>query len=914
MERLKVVLAVVAATLFAVACGGSSSSNGTPAPATSKYTVGGTITGLEGTLTLRNNGGDDLAVSANGAFTFGTPLANRSTYNVTLAAKPTGQSCYVLGGSGTVRAANVTSVRVVCGVGGISLSGKIAVPAGVLIDSDVNDLKEKYASNDTLALAQPLPNPIAVGGYVNKALSGALGRSFISGDENDYFQVQLKAGDTIALATGEPNTGRNDLDLFLRDGSGNLIDYSVGTGVYEILTAPADGIYFAHVYAYSGASNYILTIGTDTIFGAEATAGILSSQQESVPDQIVVRFKTPTQDSQTGQAATITATATAQTALAQMADMGIQAVSGAPDREMLLTVVATDTTVEAKQATGTFKKLYGQESTKALSSDKARLLDTFGAIKELRQREDIASAEPNYIRHSYGTTPGDPYYVRQWHYPLIKLPEAWDHTTGSDDVIVAVIDTGVLLRHPDLQGRLTSTGYDFIKDTASSGDGNGIDADPDDPGDKLFGSTSSFHGTHCAGTIAAKTDNNSGVAGVTWRTKIMPIRVLGVGGTGTSYDIRQGIRYAAGLSNDSGTTPARPADILSMSFGSSGHDSLDQALFNEVRGKGIIAIAAAGNESTSRLSYPASYDGVISVSAVNISGTRASYSNYGTRIDLAAPGGDSGDLNGDGYPDGVWSTSGDDSSGSIVFSYRAMSGTSMAAPHVAGVVALMKAVYPALSPAELDTLIAAGEITSDIGAPGRDDYYGYGLINAFKAVVAASDAAGGMSITGLDANPKTVNFGVFGTSATVTISKIGNGVLSVTKVSVDGDAGWLTVTPASVDSDGFGGYRFEVDRDALPQEGTYTAVAVFTASSGDSIAIGVTLQVRTTETAYDAGRHYVLLVRVDGENPETVNMVEATASDGYYSYSFANVVPGTYRIIAGSDRDNDGYLGDEGEA
>ena len=906
LKKMWFAVAIAAVLPLLNACGGNNDSGKSNA----RYTLGGTVADLHGMLTLQN-GRNTLDVYENGSFVFNTTLANGSNYNVTVSGKPLNQVCTVYNGSGTIKSANVTNIRVTCAnAAGVTLSGRIAVPSGVIIDGSVNDWNEKYVDNRTFATAQVLPNPISVGGYVNLPGYGYPGRSYYNGNRDDYYQVQLKKGDAITLATGETDTRFNDLDLYLYDSNRTVVDYSTGRGKYEFLVAPSDGVYYVNVYAYNGASNYVLTIGADAAAAAVAAADpeLLSSQREIVPGQIIVRFKDTVK----------TAYSTDRTLAQYAADMGLKIVAGAPEREMLMSIDELKVQTHAGNTGNERQKLYGRNtvgngdnSGDGDNVDKTRLHNTLQTIKELRQRPDILSAEPNYIVHSYRTV-NDAYYGRQWNLPLINLPEAWDVTTGDDNVIVAVVDTGVLINHPDLSGRLTGTGYDFVSKKPG---GN-------DPGDKEPGTArSSFHGTHVAGIIGAATNNTTGVAGVTWNTKIMPVRVMGVGGRGNTYDIMQGMRYAAGLSNNSGTVPPKAADIINLSLGGGSYLSSEQSLIDELRAKGIIVIAAAGNENTSMPSYPAAYTGVIAVSAVNIDSTRASYSNYGSYVDVAAPGGDSGDRNGDGFQDYVLSTCGDDSSGSIVYNYALYPGTSMAAPHVAGVAAMMKAVYPALSPADFDALLATGDITNDIGAPGKDTYYGHGLINAFKAVAAAKALAGGGTIAGLDVNPRTVNFGVFASETTVTASKIGTGEISVT--GVHNNAGWLTVTrDTSVNSHGFGVYKLSVDRPSLIQDGTYTDVVTFTTSDGKSVSVNVTVQVRSfVEADYDAGYHYVMLIKMKGEDGNTVDdentpitQVAGSASGGYYNYAFNNVPPGYYLVIAGSDRNNDDYIGDGGEA
>jgi serine protease len=189
----------------------------------------------------------------------------------------------------------------------------------------------------------------------------------------------------------------------------------------------------------------------------------------------------------------------------------------------------------------------------------------------------------------------------------------------------------------------------------------------EDPGDLAFGQRSSFHGTHVAGTIGAATNNGGGVAGVAWGVTLVPLRVLGLGG-GTSYDVLQAVRYAAGLANDSGTS--HPVDVINLSLGGGGFSSTEQSVYTQARNAGVIVVAAAGNDDSSQLFYPASYAGVVSVSAVDLRLLKAPYSSFGAAVDVAAPGGDTSiDRNGDGYGDGVLSTLFDELAGLFGYAF-----------------------------------------------------------------------------------------------------------------------------------------------------------------------------------------------------------------------------------------------------
>jgi serine protease len=380
---------------------------------------------------------------------------------------------------------------------------------------------------------------------------------------------------------------------------------------------------------------------------------------------------------------------------------------------------------------------------------------------------------------------------------------------------------------------------------------------------------------------------------------LIPLRALGLFGSGTSYDIMQAVRYAAGLDNDSPTSHL--VDVINLSLGGTSFSSIEQDVYEEARNAGVIVIAAAGNSNSSQPFYPASYTGVVSVSAVDLRRQKAPYSNFGSEVDVAAPGGDTSvDRNGDGYPDGVLSTLKDEATDSFVFAFY--QGTSMAAPHVAGVAALMEAAHPTLTPAEFDTLLSDGALTTDLGPGGRDDVFGHGLIDARKAVDAVDDA--GPSDPILLVSPTSLNLGTSLTQASFVVSNGGGGDLTVS--SVTETEGWLSVSPSS----GLGTYTVTVDRDGLA-DGTYTGIIEVESSAG-SATVSVVMAVHSGTASPDAGFHYVLVV--DPDTFDSVAQFDVAAVDGAYPYAFDAVPSGTYLLFAGSDTDNDFFICGTGEA
>ncbi|AWH28152.1 MULTISPECIES: S8 family peptidase [Stenotrophomonas] len=366
------------------------------------------------------------------------------------------------------------------------------------------------------------------------------------------------------------------------------------------------------------------------------------------------------------------------------------------------------------------------------------------AESELLMRKLAADPNVEYVEVDQimrpTLVPNDARLSEQWGFGTsnasINVRPAWDKATGTG-VVVAVIDTGIT-SHPDLNANILP-GYDFISDAAMARDGGGRDSNPNDEGDWYAAnecgagypaSNSSWHGTHVAGTIAAVTNNSTGVAGTAFNAKVVPVRVLGKCGGYTS-DIADAIVWASGGTVSGVPANANPAEVINMSLGGSGSCSTTyQNAINGAVGRGTTVVVAAGNSNTNVSSaVPANCPNVIAVAATTSAGARASFSNYGTGIDVSAPGAN------------ILSTLNTGTTVPASASYASYNGTSMAAPHVAGVVALMQSVAPSpLSPAQVESILKSTARALPGACSGG---CGAGIVDADAAVTAAINGGGG---------------------------------------------------------------------------------------------------------------------------------------------------------------------------
>jgi serine protease len=313
---------------------------------------------------------------------------------------------------------------------------------------------------------------------------------------------------------------------------------------------------------------------------------------------------------------------------------------------------------------------------------------TLNALKKSDVAKSTEFIEPNYI-YSPLEVPNDPDYSKQWNLRSINIEPAWDETKGAG-VTVAVIDSGITTV-PDLKDTKFVKGYDFIN--------NRVEAE-DDVG----------HGTHVAGTIAQSTNNGYGVAGIAYEASLMPLKVMGAMGGGTVADLAEAIRFAA----DNG------ADVINMSLGGPGESHLLKEAIDYAHQKGVVLVAAAGNANQNAASYPARYPHVIGVAALDPVGQKAPYSNFGAGVDISAPGGSSAG--------GILQEIIDPETNQPVFT--AWQGTSMAAPHVAGVAALVKAA----GVKEPDTVLSVLKQSSRVIQDDALNHFGAGQLDASGAV------------------------------------------------------------------------------------------------------------------------------------------------------------------------------------
>ena len=370
--------------------------------------------------------------------------------------------------------------------------------------------------------------------------------------------------------------------------------------------------------------------------------------------------------------------------------------------------------------------------------------------QRLSDDPNVEYAEPDRIMRAL-LVPTDPRYPEQWHYhePTggVNLPAAWDITTGAAGIVIAVLDTGVLATHADLASGRLLAGYDFITTLSMANDGDGRDADPSDPGDWVVAdecvsdpgaSNSSWHGSHVMGTVGAIANNNPtplGGAGANWNSMLLPVRVLGKCG-GFVSDIVDAMMWAAGFPVAGVPNNANSAHVLNLSLGGLGPCSAtEQTAIDQITASGTVVVVAAGNgSSNASLSSPGNCNGVITVAATDRAGGRAFYSNFGSVVEIAAPGGETA-IPANGVLSTINTGSTTPDAGPLGDTYTFYQGTSMATSHVTGVVSLMLSVNGGLTPTQVLQKLQATARKFPATCTGC----GAGIVDAALAVQSANN-------------------------------------------------------------------------------------------------------------------------------------------------------------------------------
>ena len=784
------------------------------------------------------------------------------------------------------------------------------------VDGDVqNTLKYTVRDNNSLSAAQVLQNPTDVIGHIgdNTVDIVIVENGFCFDDDNDgacdtqtlenfdtedWYKVTAAPNLSITLQNEgliyedlPDNPGSfycceydsMDLDLLLYNEDGTLANYSYtdsSTTTRKIIALPDSGTFYAVVKANSGHAKYVLTFGSNV---EGASASYFNPSNNFAKDRFISYIPFGPEFIPNGNE---------DYPIDIYPDSDVASKFIQSDQEDRKGLRRFNLPIDSE-----FRRIFGDSHLDNIQDNLSQIeylkhWKVLQHYKELHPRLnlelDLKAKLTNFTK--------DPRWNLQWNLQQIGIETALT-AIGQEtkNVAVAVLDGGGPLADStaDTTSAFLPGGFDFVD----------FDSDPTDPQ-----SSSGSHGIHVGSTIAALNDGNN-ING--FGIGVVSMRVMGTSGTGFVSDIIQGMLFAGGLPNSTGTvySGATPIKVMNLSLGSTGGGCSGsyQGVFNDLYDRNISVVSSSGNEAQEApgaYGYPASCDNVISVAATAATGLRAYYSTYNDAVDIAAPGGDVGaDVNADGYSDGVLAF---DSDEDLAF-YQ---GTSMASPHVAGAIGILYALVPELLSSQVDALIIDGHLVDDIGIEGKDDDYGYGLLNINKAVARIIDEEG-LDFTYGSIDPGTANLGVDLNSYDLTVTKVGDGELSVSSVTNDLSSA-VTISEINVDANGFGTYRLTFDRSSLP-DGLYRTNTRVTFSNEN-----IQSSVATFQVGPERDRPYVefistYLYQVD-EVGGTISLVfgnDGEMVDGEVAFSAENLPDGQYYFSYFSFIDN--FIRDVGE-
>ena len=796
-----------------------------------------------------------------------------------------------------------------------SLTQTIFVASTTVLDGDVptpmnNGVGYPEVPNNSLETSQTLITPSEVTGFVGDKLVEVIVRdedgnvifddegevsynSVQRDDPEDWYKIDTVPGLQIELAVedyqqeiedadGNTSTVTNKPTLLLYNSAGGLVNVSYtadSTDEYQKINLPDSGIYYAVVAKDVGAAKYTLLLSPGS---SASSTSFESSNGTYVEGEFIsyIPFKGNldnykddypkfNQDESLNQKISY---------IDKSNFMGLRVIEFDVESEYFK-VFGNDT-------------LLDNEELKKTNPEQIFYLKQWNLLQHYKKLNPKLNLEFNRIHEKLGFTQ-DTYWDYQWGLKLMGLDKVLN-ATGQDakDVAVAVIDSG----SPSESSTAWTTshflqgGFDFIEN----------DSDPFDSADV----SSNSHGTHVATTISAANDGNN-INGFGIYT--VPFRVFGPTGGASQSDVTNSMLYAAGLPNITGQiySGSVPIRVVNMSLGSigGGCSTAYRNAIADVTNAGVTVVSSSGNsaeENPGVKGYPASCENVISVGAVDPLSQRAYYSTYNDELDVAAPGGTTGtDLNGDGQSDGILAF---DGSENLAY-YQ---GTSMASPHAAGAIALIYALKPEWDAVQMEAFIKSGFFTDDIGTEGKDDEFGYGLINLDKAFTNLID--GGLDFTYATITPGSFNFGYTDTEKLITITKVGTGDLSVTQVTSP-NSELVSIEAIEIDASGFGTYKITLIRGDVP-DGTYNGSVVAELSDDSKSNVTFTYSLGAERVGPEIG--YVLAYLYD-DNGDYYKGWRIQLGEGGLTFQVTDIDIGTYKWLFSTNIDSDGYIRGYGE-
>ena len=757
-----------------------------------------------------------------------------------------------------------------------SVSGSAYSSRFHVIDSDVpNTTNHASSNNGSVSTAQTVINPSRIHGHVGDT------------DTIDLYKISTTSSMYANLDVIDYVNDSQELRLYIYESDGTSRTFSYTAASLEnnmSIVLPNDGDYLLGVAPLNGSSSYILTIGQ------RYESSAIETSTDFIPDFIqdeLMAYKSEfliPDDSEIDQ----NTSPNDEAKLIEMAGIKFEGFG-----------VFTFSIEDLVNKKAMSRLPIDAENTElgGLSNDQKNYLDHWSVLQDFRSLSKEILFDLNVLYKPMSFT-RDPAYSLQWNLQNVNL-EAALNAVGQDvkDVAVAVIDTG----GPTVgstawnESNLIDGGYDFYYGVSRSVDNEATLSD------------GFSHGIHVSTTIAAK-NNGAGING--YAVHALNINVFNNKqrrpDLGAPQNVTiEAVRYAAGLSNSSGSVAPNtiPIKVINLSLGGPGYSAAYCQAMSDAISAGVVVVAASGNEEDTDpgiIYYPASCNGVISVGSTNSAGGISYYSTQNQYVDISAPGGDYSDRDGDGYYD-------------LVFAYgnnsdiRGSQGTSMASPQVAAMIALMYAENPNLNPSTVQSMIEAGELSDDRGASGRDNAFGYGEINVAKALDNVFNDTGDPT-TYAYTSASYLDYGSSTSQINIDLLKVGTGSLSVSNLTADSATG-LSYN-SSVDSSGFGTYTIILDRSSIT-DGEFSNTLYFNLSNGESVAVSLYYQVGTLRSRADIGKVFVGMYNASDSSLWGSGVLDLDGNLPFVTTS--PVAAGNYYIITSTDIDGDGTICESGE-